>query len=78
MVEVPDSPSSPVRSAAIHTITNRAYEQGGVWESRHEYEMVGAPPATSSPAGNPLEGVYEIPSHPCASQPLPVVPAADQ
>ena len=65
MVEVPDSPSSPVRSAAIPTTTNRAYEltkQGGAWECRHEYEMVGVPPATSSSAGNSLEGMYEIPS----------------
>ena len=76
MVEVPDSPSSPVRSAAILTTTNRAYElmkQGGDREARHEYEMLGA---TSSPTGNPLEGVYEIPSLPSVCQPLPVVPAA--
>ena len=81
MVKVPDSPSSPVRSAAIPTTTNRAYEltkQGGVWESRHEYEMVGAPPATYSPAGNPVEGVYETPSLPSVYHPLQVLPASDQ
>ena len=79
MVEVPDSPSSPVRSAAIPTTTNIAYEltkQGGAWDSRHEYEMVGVPPATSCPAGNPMEGVYEIPSLPSTCQPQPVVSAA--
>ena len=80
MVVVPDSPFSPVRSADVPTTTNIAYEltkQGGAWDSRHEYETVGVPPATSSPAGNPVEGVYEIPSLPSACQPQPVVlPAA--
>ena len=71
MVEVPDSPSSPVRSADIPTTTNRAYEltkQGETLDSRHDYELIGA---TSSPAavGNPVEGMYEIPSFPSACQP---------
>ena len=69
MVEVS---SSPVRSADIPTTTNIAYEltkQGGAWDCRHQYEMVDVPPATSSPVGNPVEGVYEIPSPPCVKNP---------
>ena len=74
MVEVQDSSSSPVQSAAITTTTNRAYEitkQGGALDSRHEYELIGT---TSSPAGNSVEEVYEIPSVSTAYQPHPVVP----
>ena len=76
MAEVPYSPSSPVRSADIPTTTNIAYEltkQGGAWDNRHEYELIGA---TSSPASKSVEGVYEIPSLPSVCQPHPVLPAA--
>ena len=65
MVDLPDSPSSPATSAAIPTTTNRVYElmkQGGGPDSRHEYEMVGAPPAASS----------------AREQPLPAIPAAKE
>ena len=83
MANLPDSPSSPATSAAIPTTTDRAYElmkQGEGRESRHEYEMVGVPPAASSPASKPLEEMYEIPSQPLPvgrEQPLPAIPAED-
>ena len=63
MVDLPDSSSSPSKSAAIPTTTNIAYElmkQGGGRENR----LVGSPPAASSPASKPLEKMCEIPSQP--------------
>ena len=71
MVDLPGSLSSQATSAAIPTTTNRAYElmkHGGGPDSRHEYELVSAPSSASSPASNPLEVMYEIPS--------PAIPAA--
>ena len=71
MVDLPDSPFNPAMSAAIPTTSNRAYDlmkHGGGPDSRHEYELVSAPSAASSPASNPLEVMYEIPS--------PAIPAA--
>lgn len=63
-----DSPSSPANSAAIPTISNRAYDlmkHGEGRESRHEYEV----PAAFSPASKPLK---------IASQPLPGLPAKEK
>ena len=83
MVDLPDSPSSPIVSA-IPTTTNTAYElmkEGRGSQNRHEYEMVGAPPAPSSPATEPLEEAYEIPLPAVPEdrgQPLPAVLAAKE
>ena len=72
MVDLPEFPSSPAKSTAIPTTTNRAYELMKQREGR-ENKLVGAPPAAPSPASKPLEEMYEIPS-----QPLRAVPAAKE